>query len=198
MPALVHQQFYIFRDGERTIGLALWARTGAEGVAKLDRGMVEPDNRLTLEEWNNGDQVWLVDLVAPFATPENQHRELMMADVISKPIKGVAFHFHQTDPDYGKRTVRTVSADAGDQLKSVIDAAVAGPNRKYSQLPWAVIALNIRPRTHSRVATAVLRQAAPWRGDWWPAYRSVGRSGGSALAWRRTARSGGARDRAAS
>jgi cytolysin-activating lysine-acyltransferase len=125
MPALIHEQFYTFRDGDRPIGLALWAKCGPDAVAKLDRGMIEPENRLTLEEWMNGDQIWLVDMIAPFANAENKHREVMMADLISGPLAGKAFNFHLTDPATGKRTVQKVAADAGVQLKSVIEAALA-------------------------------------------------------------------------
>jgi cytolysin-activating lysine-acyltransferase len=124
MPALIHQQFYIFRDGDRPVGLALWAKCGPEAEAKLERGMIEPENRLTLEEWTNGPNIWLVDLVAPFADSENRHREVMIADLISGPLAGKAFKFHQTDPASGKRTVRTVAADAGEKLKEALEAAV--------------------------------------------------------------------------
>lgn len=124
MPALIHQQFYLFRDGDQPVGLAMWAKCSPNAAAKLDRGMIEPENRLTLEEWNSGQQVWLVDLIAPFATAENKQREIMIADLISKPLKGTEFRFHQTDPATGKRTVQTVSADAGDKLKTVIEDAV--------------------------------------------------------------------------
>lgn len=130
MPPLIHQQFYLFRDGERPVGLATWAKCTADVVAKLDKGMIEPENRLTLEEWASGDQVWLVDLIAPFANAENRQRELMIADLISKPLKGVEFRFHQTDPATGKRVVQTVAADAGAKLVEAIkDAAssVDGP-----------------------------------------------------------------------
>jgi cytolysin-activating lysine-acyltransferase len=130
MPALIHEQFYTFRDGDRPVGLALWAKCGPEAAAKLDRGMIEPENRLTLEEWNNGDKIWLVDLIAPFATPENRHREVMIADLISGPLAGKSFNFHQTDPATGKRTVQTVAADAGEKLKSVIEAALAAQTRQ--------------------------------------------------------------------
>lgn len=126
MPALIHQQFYIFRDGDRPVGLALWAKCAPQGVAKLERGMVEPENRLTLEEWNQGDQIWLVDLVAPFSDAQNRHREIMIADLISGPLAGRAFNFHQTDPATGERKVQTVSADAGEKLKEAIEAAAAG------------------------------------------------------------------------
>jgi cytolysin-activating lysine-acyltransferase len=120
MPALIHQQFYLFRDGPQPVGLAMWAKCTPEAVAKLDKGMIEPANRLTLEEWASGDQVWLVDLIAPFANGENKQRELMIADLISKPLKGVEFRFHQTDPATGKRVVQTIAADAGDQLLEAI------------------------------------------------------------------------------
>lgn len=124
MPALIHQQFYLFRDGDQPVGLALWAKCSSEAVAKLDRGMVDPENRLSLEEWTNGDQVWLVDLIAPFATFENQQREIMMADLISKPLKGLEFRFHQTDAKTGKRTVQIVSAHAGEELAAAVGQAL--------------------------------------------------------------------------
>jgi cytolysin-activating lysine-acyltransferase len=126
MPALLTEQFYIFRDGDRPVGLALWAATDATGEAKLQRGMIEPENRLTLQEWSNGDRLWLVDLIAPFSDAENKHVEIMMADLISKPLRDRAFSFHRTDPVTGKRTVQRVEADAGDRLVEAIAAAAAG------------------------------------------------------------------------
>lgn len=124
MPALIHQQFYIFRDGDKPVGLALWAKCGPEAEKKLDGGMIEPANRLSLEEWVSGDTIWLVDLIAPFANGQNRHREIMFADLISGPLKGKAFKFHQTDPASGKRSVQSVGADAGEKLKSAIEAAL--------------------------------------------------------------------------
>lgn len=128
MPALIHQQFYIFRDGDRPVGLALWAKCGPEAEAKLERGMIEPENRLTLEEWNNGPNIWLVDLIAPFADAENRQREIMIADLISGPLAGKSFKFHQTDPATGQRTVQTVAADAGEKLKDAIQSAIDQQN----------------------------------------------------------------------
>ena len=125
MPALIHQQFYLFREGEQPVGLALWAKCSPETVRKLDKGMIEPANRLSLEDWNSGDQIWLVDLIAPFADTKNRQRELMIADLISKPLKGEEFRFHQTDPATGSRVIQTVSADAGDKLLDAIKEATA-------------------------------------------------------------------------
>ncbi|MDV3456359.1 toxin-activating lysine-acyltransferase [Sphingomonas sp. HF-S4] len=129
MPALLTEQFYIFRDGDRPVGLALWAQTNPEGEAKLERGMIEPENRLTLEEWSGGDRLWLVDLIAPFANATNKHIEVMMADLISKPLHGRSFRFHRTDPMTGARVAQRVEADAGDKLAEAIAAQVgASPN----------------------------------------------------------------------
>jgi cytolysin-activating lysine-acyltransferase len=124
MPALVHRQFYIFRDGDRPIGLALWAKCNAEAEGKLDKGMIEPENRLTPEEWNSGPVIWLVDLIAPFADATNKHREIMIADLIAGPLAGQEFKFHQTDPATGVRTVKVVGADTGEKLREAIEAAV--------------------------------------------------------------------------
>jgi cytolysin-activating lysine-acyltransferase len=129
MPALIHEQFYMFRDGQQPVGLALWAKCNPAAVAKLQAGMIEQENRLTLEEWTNGDQIWLVDLIAPFANTENKQREIMIADLISGPLNGKEFRFHQTDPNTGKRTVQTVAADAGDKLKKAIEAAAKTGSR---------------------------------------------------------------------
>lgn len=129
MPALIHEQYYVFRDGERPVGLALWAKCGPKAVMKLQRGLLEPENRLTLEEWKDGDSIWLVDLIAPFANAENRHREIMMADLIAGPLAGQAFKFHQTDPATGARTVQTIDADAGKRLKAAIQAAEAGQRK---------------------------------------------------------------------
>ena len=123
MPALIHQQFYVFRDGEKPIGLALWARCSEEAAGKLERGMIEPENRLSLEDWNSGPNVWLVDLIAPFASLENRHREIMIADLISGPLNGKRFNLHITDPATGERKVQTIDADAGAKLREVIEAA---------------------------------------------------------------------------
>ena len=125
MPALIHRQFYVFRDGDKPVGLALWAKCTPEAEAKLDRGMIEPENRLTLEEWTSGQSIWLVDLIAPFADQQNRHREIMIADLISGPLARQSFKFHVTDPTTGKRTVQTVGADAGERLKEAIEAAMA-------------------------------------------------------------------------
>lgn len=124
MPPLIQRQFYTFREGDRPVAMALWARCGPEAIAKMEKGLIEAEDRLSLEEWNFGESVWLVDLIAPFADQVNRHREIMVADLISGPLAGQRFSFHQTDPQTGERTVQTVEAEAGERLKqAVLDAS---------------------------------------------------------------------------
>lgn len=124
MPALMHRQFYVFRDADRPVGLALWAKCDSAAEGKLERGLLEPENRLAPEQWVSGDRIWLVDLIAPFADSANRHREIMLADLIAGPLKDKPFSFHVTDPATGARTVREVEAGAAAKLKRAIDEAL--------------------------------------------------------------------------
>ena len=120
MPPLLHRQFHIFYDDGKPVGLATWARCNEGATAKLRNGVLDPDHRLTLDEWASGDDVWLVDLVAPFGTAENRHNEIMLADLICGPLAGQAFTFHETDAVTGRRSERIMSADAGERLRESI------------------------------------------------------------------------------
>ena len=124
MPSLIHRQFYIFRDVQRPLGIALWAKCNPAAEEKLDRG-IGAGNWLTPEEWNSGPALWLVDLIAPFADEVNRHREIMIGDLVSGPLAGQELKFHVTDPASGERAVQTLSADAGQRLRDALEAAVA-------------------------------------------------------------------------
>lgn len=77
----------------------------------------------------------VVDLIAPFAATENRQREIMIADLIFKPLTGMEFHFHQTDPATGKRIVQTITVDAGEKLKDAIEKATPSPSLWRSPRP---------------------------------------------------------------
>lgn len=126
MPAMLAGQLYVFRDGNKPVGLALWACCTADAEAKLEQGLLEPSNRLTVDEWTSGDRVWLVDLVAPFADASNRQIELMLADLAAGPLRGQEFRFHRTDDETGKRGIVVIEADAGDRLEAAIAAASSG------------------------------------------------------------------------
>jgi cytolysin-activating lysine-acyltransferase len=122
MPPILHEQFRIFTFGplpglsedavkamapsglsqksleQMPLGVAIWAKVSAEAEQKLERG-----ERLKAEDWTSGDRVWLVELVSPFATPENKLLEAMLIDLAQGPFSETVFSLHKTDPKSGRR-----------------------------------------------------------------------------------------------
>lgn len=122
MPAVIREQFRIFRFGptpglsdadpesfaqfgltreglERLpLGAAIWAHLSAAAENKLEAG-----EHLTPDEWKSGDRTWLIELISPFATPENKLSEIMLLDLMNGPFKGRMFNLHRTDLQTGKR-----------------------------------------------------------------------------------------------
>ena len=62
MPAILLRQFRIFYKGEQPVGVALWALVDDLVAKRIDAG----DNRLSAAEWKSGDNMRIVELVAPF------------------------------------------------------------------------------------------------------------------------------------
>lgn len=62
MPALVLDQARLHMQDESPLAFVTWARLSA---AAAERYRCAP-HRLTPADWKSGDQVWIVDLVAPF------------------------------------------------------------------------------------------------------------------------------------
>ena len=131
MPPLLLEQYRVFHGETTPVGLALWAWLSPEAEAKLNAGA----GRLRPDEWRAGGlgvahlqdalgggdggadgaqagktqgNLWLVDLIAPFATPDNKMVEAMLADLMQTAFKGQTFRFHKTDPATGKRDVLTL------------------------------------------------------------------------------------------
>jgi cytolysin-activating lysine-acyltransferase len=122
MPALVHEQFRVFRFGplpggndfhvpspvaggitkegieKMPLGIATWAKLSEAAEAKIEKG-----ERLTLAEWNSGDRVWLLELISPFANKENKLNEVMLLDLMKGPFADTPFNLHRTDPITGRR-----------------------------------------------------------------------------------------------
>ncbi len=121
MPALLLEQYRIFRQGTQPLGVALWAHLKPEAEEKLRSGA----GRLRPDEWainmkldpkkgaihDAGGSLWLVDLICPFHTPENKMADKMLADLIQGPFKDKKFKFHHTDPATGSRKVMELGGE---------------------------------------------------------------------------------------
>lgn len=126
LPPIASRQFHIFREGERPIGAALWGFPPPDAEARLSKALPSPSNRLAPEEWAGGGPLWLVDLIAPFATEENRHKELMIGDLVTGPFKGREFRMLRIDPETGEGSAAIVGSDAGRRLVAEIAGAMKG------------------------------------------------------------------------
>ncbi len=62
IPPLQLMQFRIFRDDKRPLGYVSWALVDETVEARLMQGVT----KLAPKDWNSGDRLWIVDVVAPF------------------------------------------------------------------------------------------------------------------------------------
>jgi cytolysin-activating lysine-acyltransferase len=129
MPAILHEQFRIFTFGplqeldavsaadfppgfdrggieQMPLGVALWGNLSAAAEAKVERG-----EHLDAADWNSGDRLWLLELITPFATPDNRLGELMFADLLGGPFAGKQFSMHRTDPATGRKDKITLGGE---------------------------------------------------------------------------------------
>ena len=104
MPPLMLEQYRVFHGEKTPVGVALWAFLSEEAEAKLEAGQ----GRLRPDEWKSGDRLWLVELVAPFATPENKLTEAILTDLRKHALPDGDIKFHQADPQTGQRKTVTL------------------------------------------------------------------------------------------
>ena len=130
MPAIIHEQFRVFRFGplpgleavkpeglapgftrdgleQMPLGVAFWGLLSAKAEKKVEAGQ-----RLELADWKSGKRLWLLELISPFATAENKLAEVMLADLIQGPFAGKRFSLHRTDPQTGRKDKITLGGDA--------------------------------------------------------------------------------------
>ena len=71
-------------QGEIPMGVALWAMLSKEAERKFIAAVEDGKGPVTLKpaDWTSGNRLWLIDLIAPFATPENKQIGFMMDDFI--------------------------------------------------------------------------------------------------------------------
>ena len=101
MPAIVNQQFRIYRDGEgRPVGIVLWAKVDAEA----DKRLTEGHSRLRPDEWTGGDTVWIMDIAD---LSGGQRRQGILDDVKKVIFADTPIKYIETEAS-GARQVRTI------------------------------------------------------------------------------------------
>lgn len=96
MPPILLGQYRLFHRETTPLGFALWAYLSDEVERKMQAALAAgAPFRLEAGEWKSGDKLWLIELVCPSATPENQLTEHLLADLVKHVFKDKAFNFHQ-------------------------------------------------------------------------------------------------------
>ncbi len=113
MPPIILGQYKLFRDpNKKPMGAALWGYLSEEAEQKL-----KTSGRLAPQDWGNnaqldserglvgntGGTLWLVELVTPFHTKENKHREQMLADLMNSTFKDKSVKMMHMHPQTRKR-----------------------------------------------------------------------------------------------
>ena len=114
MPAILLEQFRVFHGDKHPLGFALWAYLSEEAETRMTTAVASGGGaRLRPGDWKSGDRLWLIELVAPFATPDNKLTEAMIADLVRNVFGDKKFKFHSTDLTTGKREVQEIGKGAG-------------------------------------------------------------------------------------
>lgn len=95
MPPVLLEQFRIWNGPNSPAAVAFWAFVSEETEARL----VEGAKKLRADEWQAGDRLWLMELVAPF-----DGQDEILADLAASVFPGKTFKFHTVGAD-GQRQV---------------------------------------------------------------------------------------------
>lgn len=108
MPPLIAGQCKLYMKKEYPVSFVSWAFLNREAEKRL----LQNGGRLRPDDWNCGDRLWVIDMVAPFGGVENMLRDLQVNEFPGRVISLAA-----PDPKTGGITVRTLQPlkDRGTQ-----------------------------------------------------------------------------------
>ena len=92
IPPMRLNQYRIFHDRERNqpVGYVSWAFLSQDAAERLRKGQT----RLQPSEWKSGEQLWLIDLLAP-----EQLQQKIIKELKDKMFQGRTLHMLQPAPD---------------------------------------------------------------------------------------------------
>ena len=116
-PPMALRQFRLFHDGKQPVAVAFWASVSDEVEKELMAGRP----RLRPDEWKSGNNLWLIDLVAPTLADKPKLVEGLIAELSEKVFSRKAFKMRARDPRTGKQSFVAVGPKTP---KSSLDPAV--------------------------------------------------------------------------
>ena len=97
MTPVILKQFRLFYDKDKPIGVVFWGRVSDEVEQRLAQGT----SKLRPQDWKSGDNLWVVEVIAPFGGAEEMVKDLKAAVFPDREIKMMVVKD-------GKRDVRVV------------------------------------------------------------------------------------------
>jgi len=80
------QQFRLFYDKQKPVGVLFWASVNEEVEARLSVGT----NRMRPQDWKSGDRLWVVEAIAPFGGAEEMVKDLKTKVFPEREIKALS------------------------------------------------------------------------------------------------------------
>jgi cytolysin-activating lysine-acyltransferase len=74
MMPIAFQQFRLFYDEEKPIGVALWAFANDDVEARLFAGGA----RMRPQDWKSGEKLWIVDIISPWGEVAGERLQAVM------------------------------------------------------------------------------------------------------------------------
>jgi cytolysin-activating lysine-acyltransferase len=117
MPALLLDQYKIYKANGQVVAVALWAYLSKESEASLLQGKVlqpgdwgnnaeiDPEDGIVP---NEGGQLWLIELVTPFDGPEGRHQVEVVEDLLRTEFSGQTCRSLDINPTTGEKRFKDV------------------------------------------------------------------------------------------
>lgn len=86
LPPLVNGQCKLYMKKEYPISFVSWAFLGEE----TEKRLFHNGGKLRPEDWKSGENLWLIDIVAPFGGVENMLRDIQKKEFPGRTIKILA------------------------------------------------------------------------------------------------------------
>jgi len=86
MTPMMLQQFRLFYDKQKPVGVLFWASVNEEVEARLSVGT----NRMRPQDWKSGDRLWVVEAIAPFGGAEEMVKDLKTKVFPEREIKALS------------------------------------------------------------------------------------------------------------
>jgi cytolysin-activating lysine-acyltransferase len=86
MTPMLLQQFRLFYDKAKPVGVVFWATASEEVELRLAAGV----NRMRPQDWKSGDRLWVVEAIAPFGGAEEMVKDLKAKVFAGREMKVLA------------------------------------------------------------------------------------------------------------